>query len=461
MGCFAMNQNLTTQIVYDDNDIRIVWQNGSTDFLLMTFGDFNTPANGHRYFADTLAHKAGITTLGVMAKRGNWYPKRSMEAAGNKILPLIKDHATRIGYGGSMGGYAALKFSRLLGATHVIALCPQWSIDKAECDGVDPGWQSYFHLGMRGMGIRAEDVAGQVFLFSDSFDDLELFHSRKIIEACPGARFINVPMVSHHVTEVFAGNDDLSALLNACTTLNLNALHRLSRQMRKDHATRRTGVIGAALRRIPETGFRTLLKHARQDIEYVRPHESYIHEILAYIARTEPAQEAVKFYYQCRSLLDPVEQIKACAQITRTGDASLCIETTHDTVLVYDVKQNKCIHRQASANEFESHVKIEMFGQYAALYVVSSEVKMYLASGSQTSLCVPAPGSVQTHPFNFEIEGAPNGNFSLKFANFYLCAEKNGALFCNRPSADAWEHFAIGAYVHPTRLPDSAISKIR
>jgi hypothetical protein len=445
-----MNLDLTTQMIYDDNEIRVIWQKGSTDRLLITFGDLTTPANGHHYFGDTSARKAGIATLGIMAKRGNWYPNRSLHAAYEKILPIIRGYSIRMACGGGMGGYAALKFSRLFGATHVIALGPQWSIDLAECDGVNPGWQSYFHLGMRGMGIRADDVAGEVFLFSDSHDKLEVFHHRKMIEACPGLHHIDVPMVSNHVTSVLAETDDFVSLLNACVTANLTELYRLSRDARKNHYVWRTGIIAAALQRFPKIGYQALLKYARQDVAYFHPHKSYIYEILTDISKSGGIQEAVRFYDQCRALLDPVEQIKACAQLTRMGAASLRIETTHDTALVYDIKQNKCLHRQASADDLESYVKLEMFGQSAALYVVIGEVKMYLTSGFQTTICVPDGDHSQKNPFNFEIEPAPHGRFAIKFSGFYLCAEKAGAVYCNRPSANEWEQFVIGAYAEPT-----------
>ena len=42
------------------------------------------------------------------------------------IEDLIAPFQKRIGYGGSMGGYAAIKYSKLLGLSRVVSLVPQF-----------------------------------------------------------------------------------------------------------------------------------------------------------------------------------------------------------------------------------------------------------------------------------------------------------------------------------------------
>jgi hypothetical protein len=452
-----MNQDLTPQIVYDDDEIRVIWQQGSSQLLLITYGDLINPADGHRYFADAPLRKAGITALGIMAKRGNWYPQQNLQEAYQKIQPLIEDYHIRIAYGGSMGGYAAIKYSRLFGATHVIALCPQWSIDMAECDSFDPTWQKYFHEGMRGMGIRAADVQGHVFLFLDNLDPLEMFHCRKIIEAYPTAHFINVPMVSHHVTSVFAGTANLVALINACLTVNLDALMRFSRETRRNSRIWRSLVIGAALKRLPKLGYRALVKYSRQDITYLKLHQSYILQVLTDIGQQDGIEAAVKLFQQCRIFLDPVEQVKTCAQLTRLGGASLQIETFHKTALIYDLKENKCINGVLTDNAFESCIEMEILGHSAALYTVIGELKFYLAVGPQRNITIPDIKFADTSPFSFEIDQVPNGKFAVKCAGQYLSAERNGTVSCNRKAADGWEHFMIGAYLTPKHAPDQQV----
>src|SRR5271168_4492658 len=101
-----------------------------SSFVLITFGDLIMLASGLNFFAEAPTTKSEISCVGIMAKKGNWYPVESLKAAATALASIIQGYDRRITYGGSMGGYAAIKFSRLLGATEVISLCPQWSIDR-------------------------------------------------------------------------------------------------------------------------------------------------------------------------------------------------------------------------------------------------------------------------------------------------------------------------------------------
>gem|GEM_PF-4051597 len=158
-------QSVAPQIVYDDDFIRVVWQPGHSSFMLVTFGNLINLADGVKFFGDAPAQKLGFSCLGFMAKQPNWFPKEcTLRAIANinKFFYGVKEVIT---YGGSMGGYAAVKYSSALNATSVIAFCPQWSIDKSECDGHNPGFQEHYSSTLSGMGVVPEDVSGDIFLF--------------------------------------------------------------------------------------------------------------------------------------------------------------------------------------------------------------------------------------------------------------------------------------------------------
>lgn len=171
---------------------------------MITFSDLYTRADGRRFFADIPAIKADLACIGVVAKRGNWYPKHNLEAAASVILDHIRGYESRILYGGSMGGYAAIKYSALLGATQVIAFCPQWSIDAEECkDIVNPGWQEYFSETMRGMGVKAQDIGGRVFVFSDKYQNVDNFHYQMLAKHSSSIEFISsAPSAGNHLHAV-------------------------------------------------------------------------------------------------------------------------------------------------------------------------------------------------------------------------------------------------------------------
>ena len=151
--------NAAPILAYDDADIRVVFQPGGSDFLLVTFGDALTLANGLCFAADALVRKNGFACLGFMAHQANWFPADALARALPSIAYTLKSFRRILTYGCSMGAYAAIKHAAVLGATEVLALGPQWSIDPAEC-AFDCGYHGFFTPRMAGMGIRGVKKPG-------------------------------------------------------------------------------------------------------------------------------------------------------------------------------------------------------------------------------------------------------------------------------------------------------------
>jgi len=439
-----MDQNTFTQVVYDDDEIRVIWHPGQTDFVLITFGDLITPAQGHRYFADKPAHKADIAALGIVAKSANWYPAGHVLRAYEAISPLIKDYPVKVAYGGSMGGYAAIKFSRLFGATHVIALCPQWSLDLAECEGINPGWQEHVRPDMTGMGIRAADIHGEVFLFVDRLNPMDMFHCRMIIRAFGGAEVINVPCVGHNVTSVFAGTNNLLALIAACRARDIPALRLFVRRTRRNYPLWREKLIAAAIARFPKASYGRLIEHAYRDRSIMRQNPRYMAGALTYRARSHGRGGAITFYHDFRDLLDPMEQMKLCAQLCRIAQTTPMLETVHGTALIYDLTHGICSHKKSCEDVTEYCVKLEMSGGFAALYVLIGDARFYLLRDSRDSISTPPMAGDRRSPFGFEVEATGGGTFALKDRDVYLTAEPGGKIIGNRKSASIWERFSFG-----------------
>jgi hypothetical protein len=73
----------------------------------------------------------GLNAFGVMAAENDWFQRDEIEQA----LAAIRAAAPGwrlIGYGGSMGGFAAINFAHDLGLASLVAVIPQYSIDAAK-----------------------------------------------------------------------------------------------------------------------------------------------------------------------------------------------------------------------------------------------------------------------------------------------------------------------------------------
>lgn len=96
--------------------------------------DLDRPAFGEAAFA-----QAGLPTIHVVNRRNSWYQEpewREMVAA---VAAATAPYRRVLAYGSSMGGYAALRFGKMIGATSALAISPQYSMQRDRA-GFDTRW---------------------------------------------------------------------------------------------------------------------------------------------------------------------------------------------------------------------------------------------------------------------------------------------------------------------------------
>lgn len=67
----------------------------------------------------------------VIPRANDWYQHPEMPAAARLVSEIAAGYQRVVAYGSSMGGYAAIRFGRAVGASLALALSPQFSIDPA------------------------------------------------------------------------------------------------------------------------------------------------------------------------------------------------------------------------------------------------------------------------------------------------------------------------------------------
>lgn len=95
-------------------NIFALFLKGSSDTLVVSFGDLISRAKGMSINAEKSLIKYEYNVIGIMPKLKTWFPKASMLQMQQQIQPILEQFEKRVGYGGSMGGYAAIKYSNLL-----------------------------------------------------------------------------------------------------------------------------------------------------------------------------------------------------------------------------------------------------------------------------------------------------------------------------------------------------------
>lgn len=232
-------------LLYDGPHIQVIERPGSSDYALVTFAEMGTRADGRTIWGRSLVEKRDLHALGFVAKAANWYPAADLARACAAALPALARFGTRIGYGFSQGGYAAIKASRPLALSHTIAVSPQASIDPA--DVADDRFRRFFrpelHAGMR---VAAGDAPRALHLFYDRAHRDDREQAELILAAVPGAAAHAMPFTDHDTILAFADSAAFPRLVEAVIAGRPQAV---AARMRRDSAVRRAVMVQRALRR--------------------------------------------------------------------------------------------------------------------------------------------------------------------------------------------------------------------
>lgn len=202
-------------IVFEDEHIRVIWMPGQSSTLVLSFGDLITRASGLSINAEKSLCKYQYSTLGIMPKQKTWFPQHSMQQMAKEIAPRLAEFNHIVGYGGSMGGYAAIKYSKMLGMQRAVALVPQYSI--APQDVCDTRYLEYFDAAIhQNMRINADEIAPncEYLLIYDPYYASDREHYLKIKPLIAKLETIHLPFTEHDALAVLASSDLLHDLIS-------------------------------------------------------------------------------------------------------------------------------------------------------------------------------------------------------------------------------------------------------
>jgi hypothetical protein len=432
---------MPAEIIYDDDDIRVLYHPGASSYVLITFGDLLTVPDGAKFFAEAPVRKLGLTCVSFLVKNANWYAPASVTAAMPAVNARIGHFRERIIYGASMGGYGCIRHSAQLGATTVIALCPQWSVDPAQTEGRNPGWPQLFSERLRSHGTLPEQVAGDVYIFADQLDVVDKFQTELLLRIYPQAKVINVPMVEHHVTPVFAGTRNLESLIALCRAGDVKGLIRLSRAVRKDSPRRINACIQKGIDQMPRTVYKIMAARPQDDFSLVHLGGRHMARAVAYFGSISDRKAAISYIEAYRhELRDPQEIVRAGALLAHLKGRPARLLTFHNTALVFDHAQRRCTHAAAIDGGFRSPIFLRVEGLTLTLSttLAGMEVALYInEAGHITDIASPALA-------RFEVTPRANNNVNLNHEGRYLSTQPEGGVTCDRDTPFEWEAFWIG-----------------
>ncbi|WP_145153748.1 hypothetical protein [Pseudomonas oryzihabitans] len=361
--------------LYEDSEIEVFFQNGESDFLLITFSDLVDISKEGHFFGKSLANKRSISVLGYVAKRPNWYPASSIINSLKVIGLFFKSYSRVVVYGGSMGGYAAIKHSKLLRAEIVFAFCPQWSADLLECQERDiPSRNAEIKSANKDVlmrhGITANDTSGKIYIFFDPLEPIDSCHSNEII-ATSSNNFIPVkmPHIGHHVTTVMADGKVFDDLIRIANFESSQVMQRYALKVRK---FRGDWCRGESL------AIKSFFRHPLSTLRFLMSRkillsQDFLVSMYVFLADRLVYKELIKYEAYIKTLsfeLDYYDRL--VDQIHLIGEAvlqknSYYLKTYHNFYLFYDVNSCKLIQSDFSQKNVHQ-LPVYLFSSACGLY---------------------------------------------------------------------------------------------
>ncbi|MFW2161105.1 hypothetical protein ACG93T_06930 [Acinetobacter beijerinckii] len=199
------------QIIFEDEHIRVIFLKGSSDTLVISFGDLISRAKGMSINAEKSLIKYQYNVIGIMPKQKSWFPKSSMLQMQQQIEPILQQFKGIVGYGGSMGGYAAIKYSNLLNMQKIVAFVPQYSIDPNVVE--DRRYAEFFDANIhQDMQIQSDEVdsSREYIIVYDPYYAEDKEHFLKIQPLLPKMHVIHLPFTGHEALSVLASSELLN-----------------------------------------------------------------------------------------------------------------------------------------------------------------------------------------------------------------------------------------------------------
>ncbi|MBS7788965.1 tetratricopeptide repeat protein [Roseococcus sp. SDR] len=132
-------------ILFDGNDIKVVGRQfqATGGDLVITFTGRAANPPVEKGFGETYLEKRGISAIHFISKKNHWWQTpETVEALESLRASGVFEGRRLTLYGSSMGGYAAMRFSRLLQPYQVVVFSPQFSIDAAKVP-FETRWRNY------------------------------------------------------------------------------------------------------------------------------------------------------------------------------------------------------------------------------------------------------------------------------------------------------------------------------
>jgi glycosyltransferase involved in cell wall biosynthesis len=192
----AVARRTNKERVFENESIAADLISIGSDKLAVTFQPYGFLGFEAKGFGENFFVSLGYDVLCFKTTENDWYQAASIEDMTHLAEKYLQHYTLRVGYGSSMGAYAALYFAKTLELNKVIAFSPQFSIESSSVP-FELRWQesasslSFNHPPMIG------DDGVEVFMLYDPINTLDKKHVNLIRSQFPIGQDIKLPFTGH------------------------------------------------------------------------------------------------------------------------------------------------------------------------------------------------------------------------------------------------------------------------
>jgi hypothetical protein len=193
-----MTEASTPREIFRSANVRALYHGtNNRDRLLVFFLAFE-PGSNESLVLSSLAFldRLGADFVVVIPSSNAWYQYPEMPECLDAILGTAGAYRETVSYGTSMGGYEAIKSATHLKPDRVLAVTPQYSIDRSKAD-FETRWESE----ARATNFIDDEMninAGtEYWLIYDPFELQDKLHVQLIASTVRNMRLIPIPFATH------------------------------------------------------------------------------------------------------------------------------------------------------------------------------------------------------------------------------------------------------------------------
>lgn len=232
-------------IIFEGKEIIVHHHKGNSNYIIISFEGANEcDKASSNFFLKPIMEKYNISCLGITSKTNDYYYIHpEIQKVINICNKISRGYKKIIITGLSMGGYAALKYSKSLNANSVFAMAPQCTINKNICpvyEQIEAVASEFTKEEVEDSTIQAKDLQGEIYLVYDPFSPSDTFdkeHIGFLYRIIPQAITVPTFFSGHPVISHIKGSEVFKAIIDALIEgNNQKVIHTVS-YIRRHHIT--------------------------------------------------------------------------------------------------------------------------------------------------------------------------------------------------------------------------------